>query len=77
MTDPVPVKASNTAATVAITSAIVGFFILPLILAPAAIVAGAVALQSDEKRGTAWTAIVAGILEIGWIFVKWSSAGLL
>ena len=76
MSEPIPVKETNTAATVALASAAVGFWILPIILGPLAIVAGCVALQSDARRGAAWTAIIIGVLEICYMFVQWASAGL-
>lgn len=76
MSEPIPVKSTNVAATISVMSAIVGFLILPIILAPAAIIAGVVGC----KQGPNWSSaigIAAGFGEIIWILVQWASAGLL
>lgn len=78
MSAPVPAKAKNTAATISIASAIVGFLIMPIILGPVAVIAGFLGIRdaNDEVSGAAWVGIIAGFGEIIWILVQWYNAGL-
>lgn len=73
-----PATPRNTAATISIASAVVGFLIVPIILGPVAVIAGFLGIRNanDEVSGAAWCGIVAGFAEIIWILVQWSNAGV-
>lgn len=68
---------SNTAATVALGAVVVGFFIIPIVLAPLAIICGFVGLNGEKGRGAAGLAIVLGFCEVMYILAQWKTAGVL
>lgn len=76
MSEPVA-KTHNVPATISWVSAAVGFLIIPILLAPVAIIAGVVGLRHDgATSGAAVAGIIIGILEILYMFGQWASAGL-
>lgn len=67
---------TNTAAMIALGSAVVGFLIIPIVLAPLAIICGFVGLNGEDGRGAAVAAIIIGGCEVLYILAQWQAAGI-
>lgn len=76
MSNQSPVETRNTAATISAASAVVGSLVLPIILAPLAVIAGFVGSSVKPNWSSAF-GILAGFGEIVYMPVQWVHAGII
>lgn len=78
MSDQSPAETRNIAATISAASAVVGFLVLPIILAPLAVIAGFVGSSVAGKPNWASAfGIFAGFGEIIYMMAQWVHAGII
>lgn len=75
MSDEAPARTQNTAAAISVASAVVGLLVLPIILAPLAVISGFVAADG-KPNWSATFGVVVGFGEIIWMLVQWINAGV-